>query len=141
LRVLRARGIANPDPTPDQGQRLLRWAAHLALCFGAEHVYEQCQLVNELLTVAASKPYISVHDSHRPHMHYRSLDDDLVSRVQAITAAGLAYVICFAGSNRLGCCARGGCTTAFVDTSRNGRRRYCTLRCANTAAVQRHRSR
>ncbi|HZE01888.1 MAG TPA: CGNR zinc finger domain-containing protein [Pseudonocardiaceae bacterium] len=38
-------------------------------------------------------------------------------------------MICFAASNRLGRCARVGCTTAFVDTSRNGRRQYCTLRC------------
>ncbi|WP_199838310.1 MULTISPECIES: CGNR zinc finger domain-containing protein [Streptomyces] len=27
----------------------------------------------------------------------------------------------------------------FVDTSRNGRRAYCSARCANTDAVRRHR--
>lgn len=139
--VLRGHGIADPHPTDDQAQRLLDWAAHLAPCFGAEHLDDQCRMVNELLSTAASTPYISVHHGHQPHLHYRCLDDDLVSRVQAITTAGLAYVICFAGGDRLGRCARADCTTVFVDTSRNGRRRYCSLRCANTAAVRRHRRR
>ncbi|MEV5204967.1 CGNR zinc finger domain-containing protein [Streptomyces sp. NPDC053720] len=30
---------------------------------------------------------------------------------------------------------------AFVDTSRNGRRVYCSVRCANNDAVSRHRER
>ncbi|MGH3670011.1 MAG: CGNR zinc finger domain-containing protein [Pseudonocardiaceae bacterium] len=138
--ILRTHGVAGPDSDDDQASRLLGWAAQLAPCFGTDHVHEQCRMVNDLLAMAASKPYISLHDG-RPHLHYRSRDDDLVSRVRAITIAGLAYVICFAGGSRLGRCARAGCARVFVDTSRNGRRRYCTLRCANTAAVRRHRRR
>ncbi|MGH3764404.1 MAG: CGNR zinc finger domain-containing protein [Pseudonocardiaceae bacterium] len=139
--VLTTHGVVDPKPTSDQARQLLGWAARLAPCFGTQHSHEQCRLVNELLATAASKPYISVHDGHRPHLHYRSPDDDLVSRVHAVTTAGLAYMICFAGGTRLGRCARTGCNTVFVDISRNGRRRHCTVRCANTAAVQRHRTR
>lgn len=83
-------------------------------------IEQQCATVNALLSVAASKPYISLHDGH-PHLHYRSMADDPVSRVRAITVAGLAYLVCFAGGHRLGRCARPGCGTAFVDTSRTGR--------------------
>ncbi|WP_425086266.1 CGNR zinc finger domain-containing protein, partial [Streptomyces hainanensis] len=35
--------------------------------------------------------------------------------------------------------ARRGCGLAYVDTSRNGRRAYCSVRCANNDAVARHR--
>ncbi|WP_370684747.1 CGNR zinc finger domain-containing protein [Corynebacterium glutamicum] len=34
-----------------------------------------------------------------------------------------------------------GCTEVFVDTSRNGHRAYCSAKCGNYVAVQRHRSR
>lgn len=139
--LLRAHGITDPHPSVEQASRLLAWATHLAGCFGPSDLHEQVRHANELLGAAASKPYISLHGGDGPHLHYRSLDDDLVSRVQAITTAGLAYMICFSGGTRLGRCARPGCGTAFVDTSRNGRRRYCTIRCANTSAVNRHRKR
>ncbi|WP_302185461.1 CGNR zinc finger domain-containing protein [Streptomyces sp. AC555_RSS877] len=45
------------------------------------------------------------------------------------------------GRARLGRCMRFQCSRAYVDTSRNGRRRYVTARCGNTEAVMRHRSR
>ncbi|MGC0414358.1 putative RNA-binding Zn ribbon-like protein [Streptomyces sp. SAI-195] len=61
--------------------------------------------------------------------------------VRAVTAVGLAYVICSADAERLGRCARRDCAPAFVDTSRNGRRAYCSVRCANNDAVARPRAR
>ena len=76
-----------------------------------------------------------------PQLHYRALDDDVVARVRAITISGLAYLVCFAGGHRLGRCARATCRRAYVDTSRNGRRQYCCVRCAHTSAVSRHRRR
>lgn len=36
-------------------------------------------------------------------------------------------------------CRRDGCGTAFLDTSRNGLRRFCSLRCANQVNVASHR--
>ncbi|WP_222440972.1 CGNR zinc finger domain-containing protein [Streptomyces sp. BK340] len=45
-----------------------------------------------------------------------------------------------AEGRRLGVCALDSCRTAFADTSRNGRRAYCSARCANTDAVRRHRT-
>jgi predicted RNA-binding Zn ribbon-like protein len=47
-----------------------------------------------------------------------------------------------AGSGfRLRVCQRAGCETAFLDVSRNGRRRFCSLRCANQVNVANHRLR
>ncbi|MFE5595475.1 CGNR zinc finger domain-containing protein [Streptomyces sp. NPDC056549] len=49
--------------------------------------------------------------------------------------------MCSADPERLGRWARHTCGLAFVDTSRNSRRAYCSVRCANNDAVARHRER
>jgi predicted RNA-binding Zn ribbon-like protein len=36
---------------------------------------------------------------------------------------------------------RAGCAVAFTDSSRNGRRKFCSVRCANQVNVARHRGR
>lgn len=138
--ALVAHGVVEPDLTLDQARALVHWGALLGRCFGVRDVPAQCAVANRLLAAAASKPHISLHDGH-PHLHYRAIEDDVVSRVRALTIAGLASVICFAGGHRLGRCGRTGCGQVYVDVSRNGRRRYCSVRCANTSAVARHRVR
>ena len=80
-----------------------------------------------------------MHDGLSPHLHFASDDDPLVSRVKAVTASGLAIFAVGASGQRLGVCARAGCSTVFYDTSRNGTRTYCTARCGNHEAVRRHR--
>ena len=59
----------------------------------------------------------------------------------ALTAAGLAHVIDDGGGERLRACSRAGCGVVFADTSRNGRRRVCSVRCANQVNVANHRLR
>jgi len=61
--------------------------------------------------------------------------------VMALTAAGLAHMIDSGAGARLRCCDRGACGTAFLDTSRNGRRHFCSVRCANQVNVANHRLR
>ena len=58
-----------------------------------------------------------------------------------LTVAGLAHLIDSGGGGRLRCCDRAGCGTAFLDTSRNGRRHFCSVRCANQVNVANHRLR
>ncbi|WP_256987277.1 CGNR zinc finger domain-containing protein [Rhodococcoides fascians] len=58
-----------------------------------------------------------------------------------MTAGGLALFTVEAGGLRLGECSAHRCNLVFVDTSRNGRRAYCSTRCANGDAVARHRRR
>jgi len=65
----------------------------------------------------------------------------LAARVKALTAGGLAHIIDTGGGFRLRTCHRAGCGTAFLDTSRNGLRRFCSLRCANQVNVANHRRR
>ena len=45
------------------------------------------------------------------------------------------------GGSRLRGCSRPGCGVVFIDTSRNGRRHFCSVRCANQVNVANHRLR
>jgi hypothetical protein len=46
--------------------------------------------VNGLPGEAVARPYISTHDGHAPHLHYADENADVVTRVKAVTAAGIA---------------------------------------------------
>ncbi|ROP35332.1 CGNR zinc finger domain-containing protein [Saccharothrix texasensis] len=121
-----------------QARELLAWAARLSPVF--DHTPDQVALVNDLLAEAAAKPYISTHDDRRPHLHFAPEHAPTPERLRAFTAAGLAHVVCD-DPGRLGRCARPGCPVVYVDTSRNGRRRFCGTRCANRVHVAEHRTR
>ncbi|MGW6054181.1 CGNR zinc finger domain-containing protein [Streptomyces sp. NPDC055189] len=138
--LLAAHGVVRRTLSAAQAEAIWTWSRRLAACFGPQDLDERCRAVNTLLADASSSPRISLHDGH-PHLHYSATDADPGAHVRAVTAAGLAYVVCSAGAARLGRCARRDCALAFVDTSRNGRRTYCSVRCANNDAVARHRER
>jgi predicted RNA-binding Zn ribbon-like protein len=80
-------------------------------------------------------------------MHYR--DDDartLAEVLRAVFSVGTALHLTTRGMHRLGRCEAGAtpgdpCRNVVVDVTRNGRQRYCSVRCANRAAVRRHRAR
>ncbi|MFD9890459.1 CGNR zinc finger domain-containing protein [Amycolatopsis sp. NPDC059027] len=133
------RGMTPAPPTADETARILEWGERLLPVFAAAPD-DRVDLVNALLATAACRPYISRHDGKPPHLHYASEHADPVSRVRAFTAGGLAHLVC-EDPERLGVCAREGCGTAYVDVSRNGRRRYCTARCATRVHVAEHRAR
>ncbi|TDC88852.1 CGNR zinc finger domain-containing protein [Nonomuraea deserti] len=127
--------------TPGQAGELRVWARRLRPVFGELDQDTQIRLVNELLDVTASKPYVSAHDGREPHLHFFSVDADIVARAKDTTAGGLAMAMSFAGGRRLGRCDRDGCGVVYIDTSRNGRRRFCSPACANRVNVAAHRAR
>jgi hypothetical protein len=139
--VLAERDVVERRLSPEQTAAVADWSDRLGHGFGPQELEDRIRVINALLSDAACRPYITSHDDHRPHLHYSAPDGDPVDHLRARTAAGLAYVMCYAEPNRLGRCARAQCGRAFVDTSRNGLRAYCCLRCANNEAVSRHRSR
>jgi len=119
---------------------LREWTARLRPAFETS-LTEQAAIVDALLVDADCRPRLVTHDGQAPHIHHAPLDAPLDRRVMALTAAGLAQLIADGAGARLGHCHRDGCTVVFVDTSRNGRRRYCSVRCANVTNVARHRAR
>ncbi|WP_199443446.1 CGNR zinc finger domain-containing protein [Umezawaea beigongshangensis] len=141
LTVLRAHGCAPlGEMSEEDAAELARWAVRLRPVFGEPSRDEQVRVVNGLLADSATQPHVSQHDGRPPHLHYALEDAHVVDRVRAFTAAGLAHLLCQDG-DRIGLCGREGCGVVYVDTSRNGRRRFCTPRCANRVHVAEHRSR
>lgn len=119
---------------------LLRaWAVRLRSAFDAPNAESRCSAINKLLIEGTARAYLTMHDRLRPHLHFASEDDDVVARVKAVTAGGLAIFTVESEGGRLGVCARASCGIAFVDTSRNGLRAYCSARCGNNDAVRRYR--
>lgn len=124
-----------------QAAALAAWLDRVRPVFGEPDPARQIRLVNDLLTDATTSVRISVHDGHPPHLHYITGTDDRLARIKATIAGGLAVALCGAGGHRLGRCGRDGCAVVYVDTSRNGRRRFCSLACANRVNVAAHRAR
>lgn len=137
--VLRDFSIREPrlDAAAEQGLR--GWAVELVSAFAAQAVDERCRSINALLDRSAGKISLTTHDDSRPHLHLFPEGDDILSRVKAVTAGGLALFIAWSGGIRIGTCARPACVRAFIDNSKAGRQRYCSARCGNTDAVARHR--
>lgn len=132
--------VRDPQLSEEQSHQLREWAGMLRAPFEADDVEATCTSINGLLRVATSRVFLSTHDGMKPHLHFTADHDDVLARTRAITAGGLAIFAVESAGGRLGACMRRGCTEVFVDTSRNGRRAYCSARCGNYEAVRRHRS-
>ncbi|PZF53311.1 CGNR zinc finger domain-containing protein [Curtobacterium sp. MCSS17_008] len=120
---------------------LIQLASRLRSVFTATETAARVTSVNELLAESVRTVSIAEHDGLPLHLHFASPDGDLVGRVTAMTAGGLAVFVVEAGGERLGTCARQGCGNVYVDISKNCRRAYCSARCGNLDAVHRYRSR
>jgi predicted RNA-binding Zn ribbon-like protein len=139
---LRCHEVHEPVATAAQAAALRPWAARLREVFEAPAVDRKAGLTDALLVAADCRPRLVSHGAGKPHhFHYAPVQTGLAARVRALTAAGLAHVIDSGGGTRLRVCDRAGCDVAFIDTSRNGRRHFCSVRCANQVNVANHRQR
>ena len=93
------------------------------------------------LRAVFDSPSVPKRDNLPPHLHFAEVEDELVQRIKALTAGGLAIFAVEAEAERMGVCGRPGCGRVFVDISKNGRRAYCSAKCGNAHAVQRYRER
>jgi predicted RNA-binding Zn ribbon-like protein len=141
-RVLTGHDVHEPAAKAEDAAALRPWAARLREVFQAGTVAAKAELTDALLVAADCRPRLV---SHGPglavHLHYAPVRSGLVPRVMALTVAGLAHMIDSGAGTRLRCCDRDGCGIAFLDTSRNGRRHFCGVRCANQVNVANHRVR
>ncbi|MFI0738976.1 CGNR zinc finger domain-containing protein [Streptomyces sp. NPDC021100] len=138
--VLARHAVHRPTADDAAMTELRPWAGRLRVVFETTGP-EQAAAAGALLVDADCRPRLVAHDGLPHHLHPAPLDTDLVTRVKALTAAGLAQLISDGAADRLGHCSRTGCSVVFVDVSRNGRRTFCSVRCANTVNVRRHRAR
>jgi predicted RNA-binding Zn ribbon-like protein len=131
--------INDPDPPPE----LVELRDELAAVFdgsadraadGAADEDAVVARLNALLVRHPVRPQLSAHDGQRWHLH-------LADAPAACAVMGLAAVVAELGADRLGRCQEPRCSRAFLDTSSNRSRRYCSARCASRANVAAYRAR
>lgn len=97
--------------------------------------------VNTLLAHYRPTPYLDHHDGEPWHLHFHGAPDHDTSGWGGGISVALAAVLGSEYADRLGVCEAAGCDRVFVDTSRNGTRRYCSLACQNRVKAAAHRAR
>ncbi|MCA6093758.1 CGNR zinc finger domain-containing protein [Streptomyces sp. SCA3-4] len=104
-------------------------------------------LLNALLMEFPVSPQISGHEYRdedgRPkwHMHIADHAANAGATYTATASMGLAVHLTEYGVDRLGICQATPCRNAYLDTSTNRSRRYCSDRCATRANVAAYRAR
>jgi predicted RNA-binding Zn ribbon-like protein len=97
----------------------------------ADRTDAAASLVNEMLARTGARPHLDRHDGEPWHLHFHGAEDSLVTGWAAGCATGLAVVLGSDLQGRLGVCTAPRCDRVFVDSSRNGTRRFCSTACQN----------
>ncbi|MES2092443.1 MAG: CGNR zinc finger domain-containing protein [Actinomycetota bacterium] len=87
--------------------------------------------VNAMLSDADALPQLTRHDGSGWHWHATAADAPLAERMRVEVALALADVIRMDATDRLRTCDAPDCAGLLVDLSRNGSKRYCSVRCGN----------
>ncbi len=87
--------------------------------------------VNGMLRDAKALPFLVRHDARDWHLHATSPEAPLAERIRAETALAFIDVIRMNEMRRLRVCEADDCTGLLLDLSRNGLKRFCTVRCGN----------
>lgn len=130
--------------TPADLSAVKKLQSELAAIVDASAVHHDAdvvRLLNDTLEKYPISPRLSDHENQPWHLHVGDTHAN-VSRVLAAEALfGLAVLVSTLGPTRLGRCAAEDCNAAYLDTSPNHSRRYCSTRCATRTNVAAHRRR
>jgi len=89
------------------------------------------EAVNKMLRDAKALPHLVRHGSVDWHIHATEPDSPLAERIQVEAALALIDVIRMNEMDRLRICEADDCEGLVLDLSRNGLKRFCTVRCGN----------
>jgi predicted RNA-binding Zn ribbon-like protein len=87
--------------------------------------------VNDILAEANANPRLVRHDELDWHIHAVPLDAPLRDRIQVEIALAFADIIRADETDRLRECEAFDCEGLLIDMSRNGSKRFCSVRCGN----------
>jgi predicted RNA-binding Zn ribbon-like protein len=87
--------------------------------------------VNKMLRDAKALPYLARHDASDWHIHATALEAPLAERMRVEAALAFIDVIRMNEMGRLRVCEADDCTGLVLDLSRNGSKRFCSVRCGN----------
>jgi CGNR zinc finger/Putative stress-induced transcription regulator len=140
--------VGNRDPRrpvpPRDAAELAAFAPDLRVVFTAVtagDVDGAARQVNKLLARTGARPALDNHDGQGWHLHFHGAEDGLAAGWCAGCATGLAVVLGTDDRGRLGVCTAPHCDRVYVDTSRNGSRRFCSTTCQNRVKTAAFRSR
>jgi predicted RNA-binding Zn ribbon-like protein len=102
---------------------------------------DQVGEINRWLREVNALPFLVRHDRFDWHLHATGPDAPLADRMRAEGALALAEVTRAHENSRLRVCAAEDCTGLLVDQSRNGSKRFCSVRCGNRVNQQGFRER
>ncbi|MGP3969600.1 CGNR zinc finger domain-containing protein [Streptomyces sp. 6N223] len=140
-----ARRAGDADVARLRGVRTRLRAVFAAAAEGDE--VRAVDLLNALLLEYPASPQISGHDyldeAGRPrwHLHLAEHPSNATAGYAAIACMGLAFQLTDLGVDRLGICEALPCRNAYIDTSTNRSKRYCSDRCATRSNVAAYRAR
>ncbi|MGK5682762.1 CGNR zinc finger domain-containing protein [Actinoplanes sp. URMC 104] len=89
------------------------------------------EVVNRMLREARALPFLARHDELDWHLHATSPDAPLAERIRAEMGLAFTDVIRMNEMDRLRVCGADDCDGLVLDLSRNGSKRFCTVRCGN----------
>lgn len=121
-------------PTAESLDQFADYAASLRTVFeyvGSGELDAACQQTNTLLRETAAAPVLARHDGEPWHLHFHAIDASYARGWGAGMATSLAVVLGGPFADRLGVCSAPACDRVYVDTSRNGTRRFCSTSCQN----------
>jgi predicted RNA-binding Zn ribbon-like protein len=87
--------------------------------------------INGMLRRARALPRLARHDGSPWHLHATEPDAPLAERIRVEVALALVDVIRSGEIDRLRHCEADNCAGLLVDLSRNGSKRFCSVRCGN----------
>lgn len=137
-------GRPRPTVTAKDAERLADIAARLRRVFEAAHRDDAkgaATEVNALLRDTRARPQLDYFEGEGWHLHFHGADTSVVNGWSAGCAAGLALAIGSDLAGRLGVCTAPACDRVFVDTSRNGKRLFCSPQCLSRVKAAAHRAR
>jgi predicted RNA-binding Zn ribbon-like protein len=132
------------EVTAEDADELQGIAAELRMVFEAvarDDVDAAARQVNKLLAWTGARPWLDSHDEQGWHLHFHGSGDTMANGWAAGCATGLAVVLGTEDRGRLGVCTAPRCDRVYVDTSRNGTRRFCSTTCQNRVKTAAFRSR
>jgi predicted RNA-binding Zn ribbon-like protein len=87
--------------------------------------------VNLMLREAHALTQLTRHDKSDWHLHATPADAPLAERIRVEVSLALADVIRSRATDRLRMCQADDCEGLLIDLSRNGSKRFCSVRCGN----------
>ncbi|WP_433654406.1 CGNR zinc finger domain-containing protein [Nocardia sp. CA-128927] len=129
---------------PEDAADLARAAEQLHRVFAAvadEDMDAAAAQVNSMITEYSARPTLIRRGTQPWHLHFHSADAALVPGIAAACAVGLAFVLGSEHADRIGVCSADNCDRVYLDTSRNGTKRFCSTACQNRAKTAAFRAR